>query len=234
MWTCWEVCRCLDKPSSLLQSQIVAEAADDVLAQLKRGIMFLQAPSLLSAQNWCVWWKHANLPGWLHWPQAIDYTPSRLECYENRGSDQILHLAFLLNQPHLSPPLLSVVWKLGSNCCCSFSKTNWACLHSKSGQWDSFRVFFLLFQLVCSKCFLHKQLFTKEGGCCYVTLRLIMPLFSCSFYGCHNSCWGVEHPGAPPYTAQGLQFDTPSFNYFLPPFFSLAGQLRPKSWRRWE
>lgn len=120
---------------------------------------------------------------------------------------------FLLNQPHLSPPLLSVVWKLGSNCCCSFSKWDRACLHYKSGQWDSFRFcLFLFFQLVCSKYFLH----FRDNAVVRERRRLLLrypPFNNAPFFmfilRLSQQLLRSWASGAPPCTAQGLRFDTP-------------------------
>lgn len=89
---------------------------------------------LISPKPVCVPSKRANLPQWLHWPQAIDYTPSRVQCHWNTGCDQMLHPGSALippplNPPHLFHPLCSAVWKIGSGCCCSFPKQKWTCFH---------------------------------------------------------------------------------------------------------
>lgn len=156
--------------------------------------MFLQALYLLSAQNMCVLWKHANLPGWLHWPKAIDYTPSRLECHWDTGGDQILL------RPNLSPPLLSAVWKMASNCCCtSQSRNGPVCVElGQNGIHFLFFSFFLSWyaESVFSS-LVTMQLLEQEESCCWDTL--CFPFFMFILWLSHQlvMSWALSSPTVP-------------------------------------
>lgn len=142
----------------------------------------------------------------------------------------------LLNEPHLSPPLLSAVWKIGSDCC--YDSTKQACFYDELGQnGDTFHLNFFP-HCVCGECFfagVTKELLEGES-CCYVTLYcLIHPAF------CPRSLLAVttavKRLGIvePHCTLQGSSSLTPDRS--SPVFFFLhsslwAGQLRPKNWRQ--
>lgn len=81
--------------------------------------------------------------------------------------------------------------------------------------------FFLFFQLVCSKCFLH----FRDNAVVHERRRLLLryppfnnaPFFSMFILWLSRQLlrsWASWL--ATTHTAQGLQFDTPCFNYFLP------------------
>lgn len=46
-------------------------------------------------------------------------------------------------------PLLSAVWKIGSHCCCSFSKQKWTCFYYVLGQNGIYFIFKFFSQWVC-------------------------------------------------------------------------------------
>ena len=143
---------------SPLQSRVMVEAADTWHRSLTESSCFYRPCTVYQPQLVLVPWKHANLSVWLFWPQAIDYTPSRLECHWNTGGDQILHPGSALiphrfNQTHLFPPPLSAVWKMGSDCCCGFSKQKWTCFYYKLGQSGIHFISKFLSQWVCEDFF---------------------------------------------------------------------------------
>lgn len=116
--------------SALLQLQITAEEAQCVAPTLNGAVVLLQAAFLLSAPKpVCVSWERANLPGWLHWPQAIDCSLSRLECHLNTGGDHSLppgsaFIPLCSNHSRLFSSLCSFMWKI---CLCSCSKQKRTC-----------------------------------------------------------------------------------------------------------
>lgn len=98
--------------------------------------MFLQALFHLSASNLCVFPESTliSLGDYIDPRQAIDYSPRRLECHWNTGSDQFLHpgtapIPCLLSQTHLSTPLYSAVWRTGSVWFCSLSEQKSVCFY---------------------------------------------------------------------------------------------------------
>lgn len=163
----------------------MVEAADTWHHSLTESSCFYRPCTAYQPQLVLVPWKHANLSGWLFWPQAIDYTPSRLECHWNTGGDQILHPGSVLiphrfNQTHLPPPPLAFCRvEMGSDCCCGFSKQKWTCFYYELGQSGIHFISKIFSQWVCEECFfawLTMQLVEEEGGCCYVTLCCLISL----------------------------------------------------------
>lgn len=157
----------------------------------------------------CVLWKQANLPGWLHWPQAIDYTPSRLECHWDTGSDQILL------QPNLSPPFLSV-WKMASNCCCTSQNVNGPGLCWIRTEWDSFPVSFFLswYAETVFSSLVTVQLLEQKESCCW---DILFSLFYVHFIAVLTA--GEELSTVKPHCTQSFIFS---------PFFSLIRSVEAK------
>lgn len=155
-----------------LQSQIMAEAA-------LRHCVFTGLVLLISPKPVCVLWKHANLPGWLHWPQAIDYTLSlehrRWPIFASR------HCSFPSPQP--APFIPSSVF------CCEDNRL-WFLLQLLETELDLFsrwvRSEYNIFHLASTWgvyifCFKwQNNCWRKEICCCYVA-----PLFNFSLFHAH-------------------------------------------------
>lgn len=56
----------------------------------------------INSKTWSCILKAPTLPGWLHWPKAIDYSPWGLECHSNTYGYPFLHPGSTLIAPLLN------------------------------------------------------------------------------------------------------------------------------------
>lgn len=167
-----------------------------------RHCVFTGLVLLISPKPVCVLWKHANLPGWLHWPQAIDYTLSlehrRWPIFASR------HCSFPSPQP--APFIPSSVF------CCEDNRL-WFLLQLLETELDLFsrwvRSEYNTFHLASTWgvyifCFKwQNNCWRKEICCCYVTtlLRCLISLCFMLTSACHNCYTEIEDCGVTLYTA---------------------------------
>lgn len=202
---------------------------------LTESSCFYRPCTLLSSQNLCVPWKHANLPKWLHWPKAIDYTPSRLECHWNTGSDQMLHpgsaLVPLYSISPICPlPCFLLCGKWAPTVAAAFQRRNGpVCITSQ--------VHFFFFPVgMQGVFFFHFSDNAIVRGRRKPLLRY--PLFNNSPFFMFIlwlsqqllRSWALSSPTIHCRTA--LVWHSSPFFFFFPHSSVWAGQSRPKSWRQ--
>lgn len=135
-----------------------------------------------------------------------------------------------LNKPHLSPPLLYAVRKMGTDCCCSFSEQKWSCFYHELGRNGMHFIFYIFFPVGMQEVgFFFVFVFLSDKEVVRGRRRLLLRyplLFNFPFFHVHFMAVTTAVEGLnvvePHCTLQGgSSLTLQSFHFFLPPYSCL-------------